>query len=62
MYDVRCPICGTLNKNLYLEDTDGWLECEHCKNVTQIMQHRKAGKKIPVYTPEQLTKQVTQAI
>ena len=29
-YDVRCPICGALNHDLYLEETDGWMECEHC--------------------------------
>ena len=29
-YDVMCPICGTLNKGLFLKETDGWMECEHC--------------------------------
>lgn len=28
--DVRCPECGTINYSLYLEETDGWMECEHC--------------------------------
>lgn len=36
-YDVKCPICGTVNKQLYLEETNGWLECEHCENVVGIM-------------------------
>ena len=22
-YDVVCPICGTINRGLYLEDSDG---------------------------------------
>lgn len=34
--DVKCPICGKVNKNLYLEDTDGWMECENCHNVVQV--------------------------
>lgn len=28
--DVRCPECGTVNRSLYLEETDGWMECERC--------------------------------
>ena len=40
-YDLRCPICGTVNRGLYLEETDGWMECEKCGNVTQSMEHRK---------------------
>ena len=37
MYDVRCPVCGTVNRNLYLEETDGLMECEHCQRVVQVM-------------------------
>lgn len=48
-YDVRCPICGELNYNLYLEKTDGWMECEHCHQVVQILVYAKT-KPIPVYT------------
>ena len=40
-YDLRCPICGTVNRGLYLEETDGWMECEKCENVTQSMEHRQ---------------------
>ena len=29
-YDVMCPVCGKVNKGLYLEETDGWMICEHC--------------------------------
>ena len=36
-YDVRCPICGELNHNLYLDETDGWMECEHCHQAVQIL-------------------------
>ena len=40
-YDLRCPICGTVNRGLYLEETDGWMEREKCGNVTQSMEHRQ---------------------
>ena len=40
-YHLRCPICGTVNRGLYLEETDGWMECEKCGNVTQSMEHRQ---------------------
>ena len=47
-YDLRCPICGTVNRGLYLEETDGWMECEKCGNVTQSMEHiRKRFKPEP---------------
>ncbi len=36
-YDARCPICNTINRDLYLEETHGWMECEHCHNVVQIL-------------------------
>ena len=28
--DVRCPICGTVNRSLFLEETEGNYECECC--------------------------------
>ena len=31
-YDVKCPICGHVNHNLFLEETDGWMECEKCRS------------------------------
>ena len=34
-YDLCCPICGAVNRGLYLEETDGWMECEKCGNVIQ---------------------------
>jgi uncharacterized Zn finger protein len=40
-YDLRRPICGAVNRGLYLEETDGWMECEKCGNVTQSMEHRQ---------------------
>lgn len=40
-YDVKCPICGAMNRQLYLEETDGWMECEHCKNTVGILKFAK---------------------
>lgn len=54
-YDVRCPICSTVNRHLYLEETDGWMECESCHQLVKILD--APGIKtmdIPVYTPHQL--------
>ena len=46
--DVKCPICGTVNRSLDLDETDGWMECEHCHNAVQILAYAKT-KRIPVY-------------
>ena len=42
-YDVKCPHCGHINKNLYLEETDGWMECEKC---AQLSSAKMAGRVI----------------
>ena len=39
--DVKCPICGTVNRSLDLDETDGWMECENCKNVVQVLEYVK---------------------
>ena len=36
-FDVRCPVCGHMNHNLYLEETDGWMECEKCNAATRSL-------------------------
>ena len=46
--DVKCPICGTINKELDLDETDGWMECESCQNVVQVLKYAKT-RHIPVY-------------
>ena len=28
--DVKCPECGAINHSLYLQEMDGWMECERC--------------------------------
>ena len=53
LYDVKCPICGTIKHNLYLEETDGWMECEHCQQTVKVLPFAM-DKKVPVFTPQQM--------
>ena len=43
-YDRICPVCGYLNRNMYLEETDGWMECEQCGRISQVNPMNKDGK------------------
>ena len=54
-YDIACPVCGRINRSLYLEETEGWMECEYCGNSTQDLSFQKMVK-IPVIRMEQLSK------
>ena len=54
-YDVVCPVCGRINRSLYLEETEGWMECEYCGNSTQDLSFQKMVK-IPVIRMDQVTK------
>ena len=54
-YDVACPVCGRINRSLYLEETEGWMECEYCGNSTQDLSFQKTVR-IPVIRMEQLSK------
>lgn len=55
-YDVKCPHCGTMNKHLYLEETNGWMICQNCGKDYKAMDLVDIGKKIPLYTGEQLAR------
>ena len=57
-YDVACPICGRINRSLYLEETEGWMECECCGNTLQDLSFRKKAK-IPVFRMLPGTKSVS---
>lgn len=48
-YNEKCPICGTVNRNLNLEETNGWFECENCKQKVNILRVVKHVVKIPLY-------------
>lgn len=32
-FSVICPVCGSLNRGVYLEETQGRVECCICKKV-----------------------------
>lgn len=53
-YDVKCPICGTINCSLFLEETDGWMECESCGHTTKFQWEAKTEKRIPVFVIRKL--------
>jgi len=40
-YNVECPICGTLNKNVDLYETNGWMECSCCGQLTRSTRFRE---------------------
>ena len=54
-YDVACPVCGRINRSLYLEETEGWMECEYCGNSSQDMSFQKTVR-IPMIRMDQLSK------
>lgn len=39
-YDAECPLCGRVNRGLYLEETGGWMECEACGNEVKVLKFR----------------------
>lgn len=55
LFDVKCPLCGRVNHNLYLEETNGWMECEHCQQPVRVLQFVEE-RKVPVFTPKQLAR------
>lgn len=56
-YDVKCPICGAINHNLYMEETDGWMECEKCGRVVKVL-HIVKTKKIPLYSGKEIAARI----
>ena len=38
--DVKCPECGTMNYSLYLEETEGFMECSCCGCTVQLQRER----------------------
>lgn len=55
-YDVNCPCCGHRNRDLYLEDTKGWMECERCGRVVQVTSSFEKHLKIPAFKMDQQTR------
>ena len=53
METKTCPVCGTKNENLNLEETDGLYECIHCGMTVQTKEQpliRLAVKPLSVAT------------
>ena len=40
-YNVECPVCGTVNKNVDLIETNGWMECCFCGQLTRSTNFRE---------------------
>ena len=36
-FDRVCPVCGQMNRGLYLDETDGFMECERCREVSFVL-------------------------
>ena len=36
-YIAICPHCGHINRDLYLDETEGMMECEKCRRLARIM-------------------------
>lgn len=34
--NIVCPICGHMEKQLYLDETDGWFICSKCSSEVKI--------------------------
>ena len=56
-YDATCPHCGHRNIDMYLEETEGWMECEKCGKLHQFPKFQR-GMKIPVFRMDAIPKEV----
>ena len=45
-YNASCPCCGHRNNSLYLDETEGWMECEKCGELAQVSKYLKKRVKI----------------
>ena len=41
MYNVECPKCKAMNKNVDLYETAGWFECIECGEVSKVLEFRE---------------------
>ena len=47
--DVKCPACGTVNHNVNLEETGGWMECITCGLTVKSLHDTDKVVTLPVY-------------
>lgn len=52
----NCPICGTVNKDLNLDETNGWFICEKCGSEVNNLTHCKTVKVPFLKTDEDIKK------
>jgi len=46
--DVKCPICGTVNRSLDLDETDGWMECDAKSRRVPVYQMADCNLLVPL--------------
>jgi len=56
--DVKCPICGSLQKNLYLNETGGWFECSNCGSTVAYPEDMPVVK-VPLLKAEPIKKAIS---
>ena len=53
--NVGCPMCGTMNYDVDLDETGGWTKCRRCKAVTCSMDEwKKHTVSVPLLNEKQL--------
>ena len=58
--NVRCPMCGTMNYDVDLDETGGWTKCRLCKAVTCSMDEwKKHTVSVPLLNEKQLVARST---
>ena len=40
LQNIPCPVCSSLNRDVDLIESDGWMECEECKTVSRMVSLR----------------------
>ena len=60
LYSAVCPICGKINQNLLLEETEGTMECDNCGSVVNVL-GMEDGNAIPIITKELCASIMTRA-
>ena len=56
-YNIRCPYCGYMNRNVYLGETNGWMECLNCGS--DVLANSKVYKGMDVFRQE-VPKEITE--
>ena len=51
LYNAVCPVCRMLNRNLFLEETGGIMECDFCGNLVDVL-GTESENAIPVLSKE----------